>query len=65
MPTEPKLWDGNFHPISFHRSIEHIVLDSKNIRNSLNFMTRYIFNKQIDFSKLNNLEDLNSIGKAI
>ena len=42
---EPELWDGNFYPISFYGSIEHIVLDFKNIRDSLNFMARYISNK--------------------
>jgi len=62
---EPELWDGNFHPISLHEFIEHIVLDSKNIKNSLNFMARYISNKQVDSSKSNDLEDFHSIGKAI
>jgi len=62
---EPELWDSNFHPISLHRSIEHIVLDFKNIRDSLNFMARYISNKQVDSSKSNDLKDFNSIGKAI
>ena len=41
---EPKLWDGNFHPISLHSSIEHLVLDSKNIKNSLNSMAKYCSN---------------------
>jgi len=62
---KPELWDSNFHPISLHRSIEHIVLDFKNIRDSLNFMARYISNKQVDSSKSNDLKDFNSIGKAI
>ena len=65
MPIKPKLWDSYFHPISLHKSIEHIVLDSKNIRDSLNFMARYISNKQVDSLKLNDLEDFNSISKAI
>ena len=65
MPTEPELWNGNFHPISLHRSIEHIASDSKNIRDSLNFMARYISNKQVDSLKSNDLEDFNSISKAI
>jgi len=65
MPTEPKLWNGNFHSISLHRFIEHIASDSKNIRDSLNFITRYISNKQVDSLKSNNLEDFNGIGKAI
>jgi len=41
------------------------VLDFKNIRDSLNFMARYIFNKQVDSSKSNDLEDFNGIGEAI
>ncbi len=24
-PMEPKIWDGNFHPISLHRSIEYLA----------------------------------------
>ena len=64
-PMEPELWNGYFYPISLHRFIEYIASDSKNIRNSLNFMARYIFNKQIDSSKSNDLEDFNSISKAI
>jgi len=39
-PTEPKLWDGSFHPISLHSSMEHLALDSKNIKDSLNFMAK-------------------------
>jgi len=65
VPTEPELWNGNFHPISLYRSIEHIALDAKNIKDTLNFMARYISNKQIDSLKSNNLEDFNSIGEAI
>jgi len=64
-PTELELWSGNFHPISLHSSIEHIASDTKNIKDFLNFMARYITDKQVDFSKLNDLEDFNSIGKAI
>ena len=64
-PMEHELWDGNFYPISLHNLIEHLVLDSKNIKNSLNFMAKYISNKQVNFSKSNNIEDFHSIGKAI
>ena len=64
-PTEPKLWDGSFHPISLHSSMEHLVLDSKNIQDSLNFMAKYISNKQVDSSKSNNLEDFHGIDKAV
>ena len=44
-PTEPKLWDGNFHPILLYRFIEYLISDSKNIKNFLNFMAKYIINK--------------------
>jgi len=62
---EPELWNGSFHPISLHRSIEHKAPDSKNIKNSLNFMAKYIVNKHIDSLKANNLEDFHGIGKAV
>jgi len=63
--TELGLWNSSFHPISLHRLIEHIVSDSKNIKDSLNFMAKYISNKQINSSKSNDLEDLHGIGKAV
>ena len=44
-PTEPKLWSGSFHPIFLHGSIKHFASDSKNIKVSLNFLTKYIKNK--------------------
>ena len=64
-PTEPDLWDGNFYPISLYGSIEYIASDSKNIKDSLNFMARYITNKQVDLVKSNNLEDFKGIREAI
>ena len=64
-PTEPKLWDGNFYPISLYSSIEHLVSDSTNIKNFLNFMAKYISNKQVNFSKSNDIEDFHGIGEAI
>ena len=64
-PTEPKLWDRNFHSISLHRSIKSLVLDSKNIKDSLNFMAKYITNKQVNPIKSNNLEDFNGISEVI
>ena len=63
--TELELWNGNFYPILLHRSIKHIASDIKNIKDILNFMAKYISNKQIKSSKSNDFEDLNSIGKAI
>ena len=64
-PTEPKLWDGNFHPILLYRFIEYLTSDSKNIKNSLNFMAKYIINKQVNSAKSNDLEDFNGIEGAI
>ena len=64
-PTKPKLWNENFHPISLYRSIKYLVSDSKNIKDSLNFIAKYITNKQVDPAKSNNLEDFNGISEAI
>jgi len=64
-PTELELWSGNFHPIPLHGPIKHIILDTKNIKDFLNFITWYISNKQVDSVRLNNLEDLKDIGKAV
>jgi len=57
-PTEPNLWDRNFHPISLHSSMEHLALDSKSIKDSLNFIAKYISNKQVNFSISNNINTL-------
>ena len=64
-PTEPELWSGSFHPISLHGSIEHFALDSKNIKVSLNFLAKYIKNKQVNGSKANNLNNFDGMGDAI
>ena len=47
-PIEPKLQSGSFHPISLHGSIEHFASDSKNIKVTLNFLAKYIRNKQVN-----------------
>jgi len=65
MPMEPELWDGSFHLISLHRSMKHLASDTKNIKNSLSFMAKYIRNKQIDPVKSNKLEDFKGIVEAI
>ena len=64
-PIEPELWNGNFHPISLYESIKYLASDSKNIKNFLNFIAKYITNKQVDHTKSNDLKDLNGIGEAI
>jgi len=63
--TEPDLWDGSFYPISLHSSIKHLALDTKNIKDLLTFIAKYISNKQIDPAKSNDLEDFKGIGEAI
>ena len=64
-PTEPELWSGSFHPISLHGSIEHFASDAKNIKDMLNFLAKYIQNKQVDGNKANDLPDLDGMGDAI
>ena len=63
--TEPELWSGSFHPISLHGSIEHFALDAENIKITLNFLAKYIKNKQVNGSMVNELNDFNSMGDAI
>jgi len=65
VPTELNLWNGNFHPISLYSLMEYITLDTKNIKDSLNFIARYTANKQVNFSKTNDLENFNSIRESI
>ena len=64
-PMEPELWSGSFHPISLHGLIEQIALDTKNIKVTLDFMAKYITNKQIDSSHANDLKEFDSMGDAI
>ena len=64
-PTEPKLWNGNFYPILLHESLEHLASDFKNIKDLLNFITKYVSNKQIDPNRSNDIQDFKSMDKAI
>jgi len=64
-PTEPELWSGSFHSISLHGSIEHFASDTKNIKTTLDFLAKYIKNKQVDGSMVNDLTDFDSMGNAI
>jgi len=64
-PTEPDLWSSSFHPISLHGLIEHFTSDLKNIKDSLNFMAKFISNKQINSGKANELNNFDSMGNAI
>ena len=64
-PTEPELWSGSFHPISLHGSMEHFASDSKNIKVTLNFLAKYILNKQVNSNAANELGDFDGMGDAI
>jgi len=64
-PTKLDLWSGSFHPISLYGSIEQIASDAKNIKDSLNFMARYITNKQVNSNKANSLEEFKGMGDSI
>jgi len=64
-PTDPELWSGNFHLISLHGSIEHIALNTKCIKDSLNFMAKYISNKKVNPKIANNLKDFDGIGNSV
>ena len=64
-PTEPDLWDSSFHSIFLHSSMEYLASDAKNIKDSLNFMAKYILNKQVDLVRSNNLNDFKAIGEAL
>ena len=41
------------------------MLDTKSIKDSLNFMARYTVNKKVNSSKANNLSDFDGIGDSI
>jgi len=64
-PTEPNLWSGSFHPISLHGSIEHFASNSKSIKVSLDFLAKYIRNKQVNGNMINDLADFDGMGDAI
>jgi len=64
-PTELDLWSGSFHPISLHGSIEHFASDSKSIKVTLNFLAKYIQNKQVNGNMANDLNNFDGMGDAI
>ena len=64
-PTEPDLWSGNFQSISLHGSVEHIASDLKNIKQSLNFMVKYISNKKVNPKSFNDLNNFDSISDTV
>ena len=64
-PTDSEIWNSGFHPISLHSFTEHIASDAKSIKDFLKFMAKYIFNKQVEPAKTNNLNDFDGIGDAV
>ena len=62
--TEQDSQDGNFHSISLHSFLEHLLSNSKNIKELLYRMTNYIKNKNIDCVKTNNIPNLNGMGEV-
>jgi len=62
---DPDSWDGNFHAVSLHESIEHLALDVQNIKESLSRMRKYILGKSIESDKANEVEDLKNMDKSL
>ena len=58
------IWDGNFHSISLHRLVEHLVLDAINIRESLHHIMKYILNKKVERGKANDVNNFKDISEA-
>jgi len=61
---EPDFWSRSFHPSSLHSLIEHFALDSKSIKDSLNFMMKYIANKQVNGKGVDDLKDFDGMGNV-
>ena len=62
--TEPDIWDGNFHSVSLHSSMEHFISDANNIRESLHCMMKYILNKTVERDKANDVNNFKDLDKA-
>jgi len=64
-PMEPDLWSRSSHPILLYSSIKYFALNLKSIKDSLNFIVKYITNKQVNGKEVNDLKDFNGMGDAI
>ena len=62
---DPDSWDGNFHIISLYGAMEHMPSDMLNFKESLSRMCKYMLGKAIESDDANDVEDLNSMGKAL
>jgi len=57
-------WNGNFHAISLHGLMEHLMSDIKHIKESLYYIQKYILNKSIEGNKANNIMNLEEVSEA-
>ena len=62
---ELKLWNRNFYLILLYGSLEYLASDFKNIKDLLNFVVKYISNKQINSKRSNNIQDFKDMGETI
>ena len=62
--TKHDSWDGNTYPISLYSVIEHLTLNTDNIKASLLYIVKYIKNKQVNQKNVNNIKTFDGIGKA-
>ena len=62
---DPEFWDSNFRAVFLYGSMEHLVSDIKNIKDSLNRMGKYIKGKSIIKDNSNSIKYLNDIGKVV
>jgi len=62
---DPESWDSKFCAVSLHGSMEHLVSDIKNIKDSLCRMGKYIQGKSIIKENPNGIKDLEGIGKVV
>jgi len=56
--------DRNFQAISLHGSLEHLMSDMKNIKESLSRMQKYILDKTIKNGEANNVKDFKGVSKV-
>ena len=61
---DPEKWDGEFYVTSLCGAMEHLALDVKNIKNSLQRIGKYIRDKTVN-NNPNNCKDLEDVGKAL
>ena len=61
----PESWDGNFHVVSLHGSIEHLASDTLNIKESLFRMCKYILGKSVEGNNAHEVKDFKGMDKTM